>query len=146
MPPDATAIDEALVARLTDPALQALMPGGPYFDVGAKGQTAMVVVSLSEDAAREMLHGTAAIRTVYLVKAVELQTSGARVHEAAARIHALLQWDDDGPPPLTMPGFDLMALRRVERIRYTETDATNADQRWQHHGGLYEVFVAPHAD
>lgn len=142
---DAAAIDDALVARLTDPTLQALMPGGPYFDVGAKGQTAMVVVSLSDDDAAEMFHGQASLRTVYLVKAVELQTSGSRVREAAARIHALLQWDDDdaSPPPLTIVGFDLQALRRVERIRYTETDTTNADQRWQHHGGLYEVIVTP---
>jgi len=143
MPPDPGAVDAALIARLTDPALQALMPGGVYFDIGAKGQTAMVIVSVMEDAADYMFHGDATRRTVYQVKAVDLQTSGARVTEAAARIHALLQWDDDGPPPLVLAEFDLLALRLVERVRYTEVDTANADQRWQHHGGLYEVLVAP---
>jgi hypothetical protein len=144
--PDAAAIDVALVQRLTDSVLQALMPGGPFFDVGAKGQTAMIIVSLSTDSADEMFHGQAALRPVYLVKAVELQTSGSRVGDAAARIHALLQWDDEAaPPPLTIAGFDLLALRRIERVRYTEIDTANPDQRWQHHGGLYEVIVAPQA-
>jgi hypothetical protein len=140
--PDAAAIDAALVARLTDPALAALMPGGPFFDVGAKGHTAMVIVSLTDDATREQFGGAASERSVYLVKAVALDTSGSNVSAAAARIHALLQWDT-GPAPLVIAGFDLMALRRVERVRYTEVDPTNADQRWQHQGGLYEVIVAP---
>jgi hypothetical protein len=143
-PPDAGAVDAALVARLTDATLAALMPGGVYFDIGVKGQTAMVIVSLQEDGADEMLGGAASQRTVYLVKAVDLQTSGSRVSEAAARIHTLLQWDD-GPAPLVIAGFDLQALRRVERVRYTEVDTSNADQRWQHQGGLYEVIVAPAA-
>lgn len=132
-----------MIARLTDATLQGLMPGGPYFDIGAKGQTAMVVVSLNDDDASQMFHGAASIRTVYAVRAVELETSGSRVQDAAARIYQLLQWDDDSPPPLTIAGFDVQALRRIKRIRYTEVDTTNADQRWQIHGGLYEVIVAP---
>lgn len=141
-PPDGAAIDAALVARLTDPTLAALMPGGPFFDVGAKGHTAMVIVSLSDDTTREQFGGAASERSVYLVKAVALDSSGLKVSEAAARIHALLQWDT-GPAPLVIAGFDLMALRRTERVRYTEVDPTNADQRWQHQGGMYEVIVAP---
>ena len=141
MSTDGTKVDAALVARLTDPALQGLMPGGVYWDVGAKGHDALVVVSLSEDAATEQLGGASWERTVYLAKAVHRSTSVKTAAEAAARIHALLQWDS-GPAPLTIEGHDLLALRRIERVRYTEIDDTNPDQRWQHHGGLYEVITA----
>ena len=138
----AEVIDNALVARLSgDAQLQALMPGGVWFDLAGKGQTAFVIIGLNEDAAFQQFEGEAAARTVYLVKAVELQTSGKNAANAAARIHTLLQWNT-GPAPLTMAGYDLLALRRVERIRYTEVDATNPDARWQHQGGLYEVITA----
>jgi hypothetical protein len=142
MPSDHAAVDRALIARLTDAELQALMPGGPYFDLGAHGQTGMTIVSVHEDAGSEQFGGVAARRTVYQAKAVDLNTSAVKAEQAAARIHALLQWDD-GPAPLAIAGFDLMALRLTERIRYTEVDAVNDDLRWQHQGGLYEIIVSP---
>jgi len=145
---DGPAVDAAIVARLTDSALAALLPGGVYWDIGGKGLDAFVVVSLSEDATTEQFGGAAAERTVYLAKAVHRSTSGTTAADAARRIHALLQWDDDdgqAPPPLTIAGHELLALRRVERVRYTEVDGSNPDQRWQHHGGLYEVITAAQA-
>ena len=137
------AVDAALVARLTDPELQALMPGGVWWDVGGKNGDAFVVVSLEEDASEDEFGGAAASRTVYQVRAVHRSTSGTMAGQAATRLDALLIWDDEeAAPPLVIAGHDLLAMRKVERVRYTEVDANNPDQRWQHIGGLYEVITA----
>jgi len=143
MPGDSAAIDDAMVARLTgDPQLQALIPAGPFFDVAGKGYTGFTLLSVHENVSIGQFGGQAFERTVYQAKAVDLNTSSTNARQAAARIHALLEWED-GPPPLTIAGFDLLALRRVERVRYTEPDAANPDARWQNQGGLYEVITAP---
>jgi hypothetical protein len=139
MPADSSAVDAALSAKLlADSALIALMPDGVWFDEAGKSATKFVLVSHVAHEDTYMLQGSAYERFLYLVKAVALETSGANVRAAAARIHALLQ---DGT--LTPSGYTLMRMQRVERIRYTEVDEVNADARWQHRGGHYEVMVSP---
>jgi hypothetical protein len=140
---DRAAIDRAMLARLTDAQLQALMPSGPYFTIAAKGAVAFVVVFLDTYDGRELFRGKAFETFTYGVKAVALDTAGTAIAAAEARIDALLQWHD-GPPPFTIDGYDLCALSFIDRIKYVEVDAANADLRWQHAGGLYEVTVAEH--
>jgi hypothetical protein len=134
---DSSEIDAALSNKLlTDPTLAGLMPDGVWFDVGKKGATKFVVVSLLSALDEHMFQGRAYEGPLYLVKAVALSTTGADVKAAAARIDALL---DGGT--LTITGYGLLAMQREERVRYTEVDQEN-DARWQHRGGHYSVMAA----
>ena len=136
--PDSSDIDAAVVARLmSDAQLMALMPDGVYFDVASKSASRFVIVSVLSALDSSMFQGRAYESPLYLVKAVELSSSGANVRAAAARIDALL---DNGT--LAITGYTLMATRRRERVRYTEVDQDN-DARWQHRGGQYEVVCSP---
>lgn len=136
--PDSSAVDNALVAKLSgDATLMGLIPGGVFFDYSPANVTQVVIVSQLAHEDAYQFRGSAWERFVYVVKAVALSTSGANVASAAARIHTLLQ---DGT--LTITGYGLMVMQRLERVRYTEVDQDN-DQRWQHRGGQYEVFVSP---
>lgn len=137
--PDSSAVDAAVIGRLlADGTLQGLMPDGVYWDVAPHGKTKFVIVSqvIHEDVG--MMQGTAFERFTYLVKAVELTTTGANITAASARINALMD-----QASFTIAGYGLMASYRIERIRFTEVDETNADLRWQHRGGNYEVYVSP---
>ena len=112
------------------------MPDGVYWDVAAHGKTRFVIVSqvLHEDA--PMLQSTAYESFLYLVKAVELTTSGANIIAAADRINVLLHQAN-----FSVTGYTLMSSVRTERVRFTEVDEENKDVRWQHRGGRYEVTV-----
>jgi hypothetical protein len=137
--PDSSAVDAAVISRLVnDATLQGLMPDGVYWDVAAHGKTRFVIVSqvIHEDEA--MFDGDAFERFTYLVKAVEKTTTGANIQAATARIQTLLH-----RATFLVTGYGLMSSRRVERIRYTEVDEVNADVRWQHRGGRYEVWCSP---
>lgn len=143
--PDSSAIDNALVTKLGgDATLLALMPNGAYFDVAPPGSTRFVIVSLANSHDESMMMSARAFEEMtYLIKAVGRQTPSAplpsnAMKDAAARIDALL---DDGT--LTVPGYALMVMRRVERIRVTEVDETDESILWQHRGGMYEVLVSP---
>lgn len=139
--PDSSAVDAAVVSRLlNDATLAGLMPGGVFWDVASSGATKptkFVIVSqvIHEDEA--MFNATAFERFTYLIKAVELATSGANIQAAAARIQTLLH-----DATFTVTGYGLMTSHRLERIRYTEVDEMNADTRWQHRGGRYVVEVS----
>jgi hypothetical protein len=135
--PDSAALDTAILAKLQgDATLAAILTDGIYFDVAASGKTRFGIVSLSTDREDYAFDGSIE-ESVYIVKAVVLDTSPTSAKTAAARIHTLLQ-----NTPLTVTGFDHLALRRTERIRYTEVDAENNDIRWQHSGGRYEAWVS----
>lgn len=137
--PDSSAVDAAIVGRLlADSTLQGLMPNGVFFDVARHGNTQFVIVSQVAHEDVPMFGATAYERFTYLVKAVELATSGANILAAAARIQALLHRVD-----FSITGYGLMASKRIERIRYTEVDPDDEDKRWQHRGGHYEVIVSP---
>lgn len=127
-----------MVAKLlNDATLQAITTDGVFFDVASHGATKFVIVSQMAHADDETFRETALERFTYLVKAVTLSTSGADVKSAADRIQTLLH---NGS--LTITGYTFLSMRRTERIRYTEVDESN-DSRWQHRGGLYEVWADP---
>ena len=136
MPADASQVDLALVGKLlADATLMAVLTHGVFLDVAPQGATKFAIVSQAAHADAYELGQSAMEIFTYLVKAVVLDTSGANVKTAAARIHTLLQ---DGT--LTPTGYRLLLMARTERIAMTEGDA---DRRWQHRGGLYEIAVEP---
>jgi hypothetical protein len=139
MSADSSAVDAVISQKLlSDAPLMAIATDGVWFDVAKKGATRFVLVSRLAHEDTYMLMGSAFERFLYLVKAVALETTGANVSAAATRLHALLQ---DGT--LNPAGYTLMRMQRVESVRFTEVDENNADARWQHRGGHYEVLVSP---
>jgi hypothetical protein len=141
--PDSSAVDEAIVQRLSgDPALAALMPDGVYWDVAAGNAQAFVTVSLI-DASDQYLFDAASgeeIETLtYEAKAWVLDTSGqSALRAAAARIHQLLH----GEALPVIEGFACLAILRRGRVRRTYVDTIN-DVRWLQRGGRYQVTVQP---
>jgi len=134
---DSSEIDAALSQKLlTDATLTALMPDGVYFDAAASSKTKFVIISLLSEEDEQMFGGRAFEDGLYLVKAVALETTGANVKAAAARIDILLE---NGT--LTIAGYTVMRMQRVARVRYTEVDEQN-DARWQHRGGHYALTVS----
>ena len=137
--PDSSAIDAAVIQRLSsDATLTSLMPDGVYWDIAPHGKNRFVKVSLVIHEDEAMLQGDAYERVTYRVLAVELATSGSNSIAAAARINTLLH-----NATFAVTGYGLMACHRIERHRVTEADEENADVRWQHRGGDYEVWVSP---
>lgn len=136
--PDSSEIDAAISAKLlADATLMALVPDGVYFDVAKKSANRFVIISLLSGLDEPMLGGRAYEAPLYLVKAVDHSTSGLNVKAAAARIDVLLDHQ-----PLTITGYGLMMMRREERIRITEGDPNDEDNRWQHRGGHYAVTAS----
>lgn len=135
---DSSDIDQALVAKLSaDATLLALMPNNVYVDEAPAGSTKFVIVSLVAEFDEHQFGSRAFEDATYLVKAVELKGAAVgNIKAAAARIDALL---DHGT--LTIPGYALMAMRRVERVRFTEVDEQDESIRWFHRGGRYQVIA-----
>lgn len=96
-----------------------------------------MIVSLVDDADDPMFNGRAFEEATYLIKAVALNTSGADVAAAAARIDQLIE-----QATFPIDGYTLVTARRVARIRSTEIDDLDASIRWQHHGGRYQLTTA----
>lgn len=144
--PDSSAIDAALVTKLqNDPQLLAAMPNGVYVDEAFPLATRLVIVSLSDELDTQGFDGRAFESALYLVKAVafyregqpDAATAATAVQTAAARIDALLERGT-----LTVPGYALMAMHREQRIRQTEVDDADPENRWFHRGGLYRVILS----
>ena len=121
-----------------DATLIGLVPEGAFLNVSPAGITKAVIVSqiIAED--HYAMRSTAYQRFLFLVKAVERSTSPDGVDAAAARIQALLH-----AQALTITGYKHMVTLREEPISYTEVDDDDADERWQHAGGRYEIFATP---
>lgn len=145
--PDSSDVDAALTAKLlADSGLMALMPDGVFMDEAGKSivtggnSTRFVVVSLVDEHDTPIFEGRASEDALYLVKAVELKpaTGSGNIKAAAARIDALLEMGT-----LTIAGYGLMVMRRVERVRMTEVDEVDSSIRWWHRGGRYQVVAAP---
>lgn len=136
---DATAVERALIGTLaSDAALAALLPHGVYYDLAPIGATRFVIVSLSTSRGLAELNDGDTFRAfVYLVKAVALGSDSDPIAAADRRIHELL---DHGSLELVDAGGTVMALRFVDRVRYTEQVAA---ETWQHRGGRFEVLVTP---
>jgi hypothetical protein len=136
---DAAQVDAALVTLLaSDATLAALLPDGVFMDVAPAGKTKFAIVSLEAHEDTEGFGAALYERSVYMVKAVVLATSGIDADTAAFRIHTLLQ-----STILAIAGYTHTSTLRLERVRYPEVDAIDADVRWQHSGGHYEIFVSP---
>lgn len=139
MASDSAEVDAALVAKLlADATLKAMVPDGIYVDVASKNATRFVVISQLAHDDNYMFGGEAYERFEYSVKAVDKNLSGINADNAAARIRTLLQ-----DVTLTINGYTSMVVQRLERIAYREADADNADLRWQHRGGRYEILASP---
>ena len=142
--PDVTAVDDAVVSVLQgDAQLQALCPGGVYFGVAPQGRRQFVLVALVVDLSDWQFAEVPALRRAieditYNVKAVVMDSVGADVEGAAARIDALLE-----DQPLTIPGYGWLSTVRTERIRHPEVDSVDQNIRWWHQGGHYRVMVTP---
>lgn len=142
---DSSDIDNALIAKLSaDGPLLALMPNGVYWQVAPSNSTRYVVVELVTSHDEPVFGGRAWESAIYQVKAVGRSTPSVPLQDnamkdAAARIDALLE---NGT--LSIPGFTLMSMRRVEdRIRVTEQDPADPAIKWFHRGGRYEVVASP---
>lgn len=135
---DSAHITAAMIARLqADSALRAAMPDGVFFGVAPGGLTRFVIVSLASALDTPQFQGRAFESLVYLVKAVHLHAQPATVNTAAARVEALLDHQ-----ALTATGYGHVSAMRTDRVQYVEVDQTDPDIRWQHAGGLYEVFAS----
>jgi hypothetical protein len=144
MLPDTSDIDAAIMTRLSsDAALMGITSDGVWWDISPQGKRRFVIVSRAshedvyamtgaEDPAPPLWE-----RPTYLVKAVIVDTSALDAIAAAKRIHQLLQTEGG----LVITGYALMLCHRVERVRYAEIDE-QSNQRWNHHGGHYEVWAA----
>lgn len=135
---DSSLIDAALLALLEgDGPLQTLLPDGVYFDEAKQSAERFIIISMVTQSDEAVFSGRAIEDTLYLVKAVSLGTSGDTVKTAAARIDVLLEGQ-----PLTVAGYNWMAMFREDRVRYTEVDEEDPSIRWQHRGGHYRVQMS----
>ncbi len=141
---DSCAIDAALVEKLrSDATLQSLMPDGVFFGAGAPGLTRFIVVDLIAGEDRRLFDARDE-DCLYLVKAVALNDDNGDARAAAARIDELLDPPYPAPPAtLDVPGYGVMAISRVERIRMLDVDDEDNQIRWQHRGGQYQVLASP---
>lgn len=135
--PDSSAIDSALLAKLNDPQLLALMPNGVYWGIAAEKMTRFVVVALADHSDEYILGTRSHEDALYIVKAVGLSTTNPDMTGAAARIDALLDYQE-----LAAAGYSGMVMRRERRIRDTERDDLDPTIRWFHRGGYYRVVMS----
>lgn len=139
MPPDSNEVNRALLARLTgDATLSGLVGGQIYMNTAAQNLTKFVLVTQRAHSDEPMQNRTGHEIFTFIVQAVfQGQTPGAAV-QAAHRIFELLHLQD-----LTITGYTLMLMKRIEHVNYPDRDEFSKD--WQHRGGVYELWVQPTA-
>jgi hypothetical protein len=138
---DAGLVDAVVMEVLAnDATLTALCPDGVFWGRAPAGATRFVITALFDHTERPALaRDTLYETTVYLVKAVILDSSKTPSRTAAARIHTLLHGVD---LDLTAAGYVAMDCRRMERVAYPEIDPANA-ATWHHSGGQYALVSYP---
>jgi len=138
---DTGLVDAAVMEVLAnDAALRALCPEGVFWGRAPQGATAFVIVALFDALDTPALAGdTLYERTVYLVKAVILDSSKTPSRTAAARVHVLLH---GVVLDLTPAAYVALNCRRLERVAYVEIDPVNS-ATWHHAGGQYELLSYP---
>lgn len=141
--PDSSEVDAALMAKLQgDAALAALARPGQFvfWDNEAPANASRFInVSQVDHVDVPIFEGTGTEDFLYLVKWVELSSDTVKNAKAgAARIQALLHLGT-----LTVAGYALLVMRRVERVRLTEPVPEDSSKDWFHRGGRYQVMVAP---
>lgn len=134
-----SALDAALFARLSaDATLQTLAPGGVWRDVAPQGTaTPYVVLAQVSHSDHYELGGEAYEELIVVVDAIAQGPSASGSIAAYNRIHALLQ--DASLAPVT--GYRVLVCQRFDRIAETELDPANADRRYQHRGGTYQILA-----
>jgi len=136
---DTGAIDAAVLTRLaSDPELLGYMPNGVYWGLAAQESLRYVIVTLATAADSAQFGQTAIEERDYMIEAVGCSTVNPAVHQAARRIHDLLQ-----DQPLTIDGYGWMSTYRTEPIHYTDADDANQSIQWRHRGGFYRVQATP---
>ena len=140
MPPSSSAIDAALVARLSaDPALLALMPEGAWFDAAPPGLKHFVLLVLVSEEDVSTFGGVREYEdALYRIQAVALDKSPDDVNAAADRIDALLE-----NVALVVADYSWMTTHREGRFRGTQPDPIDPSLHWQVSGGNYRVQMAP---
>jgi hypothetical protein len=135
VPPDAAAIDAALLTTLAgDAELAGLLPDGVWYGDAPADRRRFVLVSLFSGRDEGVFGGRAFVDAVYLVKAVVFEKHPEIAVAAAARIDALLE-----DVPLVVAGWTCMAVYREQRIGHPEPDDLDPGIRWQHYGGQYRL-------
>jgi hypothetical protein len=137
--PDSSDLDLALVTKLSsDATLTTLMPDGVWIDEAPAGSDQFVIVSLIDENDVQQLGGRSFEDALYLVEARELSKVAVKnIKAAAARIDALLE---NGT--LTVAGYSVMAIYRMERVRLTEVDELDESIRWARRGGRYRLVAS----
>jgi len=80
---------------------------------------------------------------LYLIEARALSTSGGDVRAAAARIDVLLDPQPPAAPAsLTVAGYGLMGIKRIEFVRLRDFDDIDPSILWIRRGGRYRVQMA----
>lgn len=132
-----TAIDAAVVAALqADATLAGLATGGVWPDLAPEqneGPYVLVVLDAHEDV--HELGQTAFERATYLVLAVHRSTDAASANAVYNQAHAVLTGS-----PLTVTGYTVMDVKRVNRERSAERDGISI---WRFVGGRYVVEADP---
>lgn len=133
------AVDAALIAKLaSDATLTTLAPGGIYRDTAPQGVSTPYVIVSQVSHEDDYSIGSQAFESIrYLVKAVDLHTSGVSAQAVADRVQTLVQ-----AATLTITGYRSVLVQREERVAYVEVDDAS-DRRYQHRGGIYLVMVEP---
>ena len=133
-----SAVDDALVTHLASDATLTTLLGGAsvYFDLAPEGLERFVLVTQQAHRDEPMFQARGFEVVTYLVKAVVQASAGDVAAAVAARIDALLEAQD-----LTPTGYALMAMTRIERVKFPDEDELH--RPWRHEGGVYEVWVSP---
>ncbi len=136
--PDGALIDQAILDRLWgDATMRSLCPDGVWFDTSDEKAKRFIVVSLIDHNDVPVFDGKGWENSLYLVKAVMLNSAGGSPKEAAARIDALLNdWNS------AVTDFGHLSTARERRLRYTEKDSENTAIRWLHRGGHYRAHAS----
>lgn len=131
------AILAALSADTGSGGLLMLMPDGVFFGIAPPGLRSFVLVSLVSSQDEEMFSGRAHESHLVLVKAVDLNTDPANALAAADRIDVVLD-----EASLSATGYGMVSIARESRVQDVEVDDSDPDIRWQHAGGMYDVFAS----
>jgi hypothetical protein len=134
----ATITIAVLQALQQDAALGLILSDGVWFAEAPPGSTRFGIVALVSAADVPMFGGPAYKDTVYLVEARALQTTGADVESAFARMATILTDAD-----LALPGYGAMLSQFEEELETVEVDDIDPSIRWNRCGGHLHVMVAP---
>jgi len=120
-----------------DGALAVLLPDGAWFAEAPPGSTRFVIVQLVSAASVPMFGGVAFKDCVYLVEARSLDSAGADVNNAYARIVDLFT-----DTPLMIDGYGTALIQFEEDIEMVEVDSVDPSIRWSRCGGHLHVMIA----